>query len=278
MSVTSTNERFQNRSSADNGEERTHVRVFISQTDDVDDGTATVLSDPSIPSIGEVHPTDLSARVDNKSCAPLDGQKYVFITTVNYSTQAGEENPLNEAPKISWALSSSSAPMFKDVNDKIVANSAGEPFEQDINRDISASTVNYSVNLATLDTNVFDYTNAVNSDQFTIDGVTIAQGWAKMKSISVGVQQEKNEIQYRTHTFSIEIDVNGWKVEALDIGYEELDINQERQPILNDEGLKIKRPWPLDGAGGAMPNADDDPDIIEFEPYEEKAFSVFNFA
>ena len=46
-----------------------------------------------------------------------------------------------------------------------------------------------------------------------------------------------------------------------------------REPIVDAAGLKIQRPWPLDGEGKAKLSAIDPPAELEFRPYRSASWA-----
>jgi len=279
MAVTSVNERFQSRSSNHTAEEATHTRVFIVQCNSVSDGTATAINAVGVPALGDVHDIDVDAYAKSKSCQPLDSQKYVFIVNVEYSDEYFD-SPLNKPTEITWSSSEATEQMFEDLSDPVerVLNSAGEPFDQLVERDSSELMATVVRNQATFDTNVFSYVNTINDDDFTLDAQTIPKGCAKMGPISISPWKQEHGIDYRIYTYPIKFKAgtDPWKKRVLDYGYEELDGEGGRKPIVNQDGIKVKKPWPLDH-GSAKENATDEPAELEFVAYEEKDFSVFSF-
>lgn len=241
------------------------------------DGTNT------IPSIGQSHPDDSSLYVNKVQAKPNGDTAQSFLVEVDYSDQV-QQNPLEVPAAIAWDFDEATQPYFLD-NDpsgpKPCVNSAGEPFETLLEREAGKIKCTIVKNQASYNpTQAVTYSEAVNSDSFSLDGVTISEGQAKMKAITGGAKTTVNiggtDVTYRPVTYTIHFRED-WNDVIEDRGYHESDgsgklkeINKGTPPIKPD------KPWPLDGSGGAKPNATDTPETITFYPYSTQPFSTFS--
>jgi len=230
---------------------------------------------------GTAHPSNsliICKRISGRSISS-SSDDLNWVVTAEYSKRDQYDNPLNKPADITWGGSLQGEDMFSDVNSKVVANSAGSPFEQNISRDASQFTANVTRNEAYFNPSwIYQYSNKVNSSVFSLDGVSIPTRWAKMGVISLSAWKEENDTNFRVASYPITIDPRGWQpYKALDVGTQEI-VSGTRQAIFEKSGGETKKPWPLDGSGGAKTDPTADPEEISFYPYYETSFGVFNFS
>jgi hypothetical protein len=142
--------------------------------------------------------------------------------------------------------------------------------------DDSRRVVTVQKNLTAVPTWILDYQDAVNNDAFSVDGVSIAIGQAKMQLVTVGPVQERNGTLFRQVNFQIQFQRDGWAVDILDAGFREKDPadSTKRIAITLDDGTDPSTPVLLNGSGSKL----DDPtpataQFITFSAYKERAFS-----
>ncbi|MCE9553418.1 MAG: hypothetical protein K8T91_08595 [Planctomycetes bacterium] len=239
----------------------------------------------SIPAIGAGHTDDPERKVTNVSAEHKDGHPMICEVKVEYSTAEAnadgsdkQENPLDRPPDIDWGGSDVTESYFRDTADNPVVTSAGEPFENFLERERGERILTVTRNEAALDINLLeDYKHAVNSDQFVIDGVPIPAGMAKMGTATAKRSRE-NETDYYAITYPIKLNKAGWKHKVDDRGFNEKDGDTLKEIVKGTPPVKVDKPWPLNGSGGACATADALPYVLTFEPYFEKPFSVFAFS
>ena len=144
----------------------------------------------------------------------------------------------------------------------------------------------------------------MNSDSYTIDGITVTAGWAKISAIHLSESQERNGIAYRVVTVTIHYraenedigsgsygsgsgsdEIEPWHLNILDAGFRELDedgstgsasggkTNLVNITDKNDD--EVTAPVPLDGAGMALDNPTPENSVfLQFQVYHEKAFQL----
>lgn len=283
MAVVKVKELFKGRRSSMRDGLETHVRVFRVETDDIADGTAAALTaddgTTAVPDYYAAHPVKTATRLTNKDAAPVNGKEDVlFDVTCEYTqpefTDAGDDDPLQRPDEVSWGGSEQTEAYFRDVNDKIVATSAGEAFAEFLERDGGVLTVEVTRNVSTGDPgNDESYNRTVNSGTVTIAGTIFGAGTLKMKPVRA-VKHHENGVTFYRKTYTMEAKREGWKDLIEDRGLNETDGSGNLTPIKDANGFPVKQPWPLDGAGAAKANATDTPETIEFEPYEEKDWSA----
>jgi hypothetical protein len=263
---------------ADKSGVRTATIVYT-LTADSGEGPFAVGRNAFLPRIGSVHPEDsgcwcVSGSVD------LSDPKTGYTVTANYSSERQiTEDPLAEPANIEWDTEQFQEPLVKDEDDKAVVNSAGDPFNPPVMRDNSRWFVEVSCNVATVPTWVLTYPDAVNEDAFTIDGVSVAVGQAKIQKLKISGRRSRNDIAYRVVTYSLYFREDGWHFKPLDVGFHEINEAGERKLIvlLNDEQVPEypTSPVQLDGAGAHVAEPTLDTGYYhDFVGYNTKPFNI----
>jgi hypothetical protein len=249
MTVIFMAETGQGRSATNEKGMRRYTRAFLLETTDRTDGPFAVGSDLNLPVIGSLHPEDMNAwcvslKVENSN--PWKG----WTVTADYTSEREiTEDPTVEPAAITWSSEQFQRPVIYDNSGNAVVNSAGDPFDPPIMMDDSRPVVTISKNLAVVPAWILAYQDAVNSDVFYVDGITVGIGLAKVQSVTVGEVQRRNGIMFRTVNLVIHLQRAGWLVEAQDVGFRELGTGG-RQNIVNDvDDERPSAPVPLDGAG-----------------------------
>ena len=255
---------------------RSYTRSFKLQTSAKTERAYHVGSHASLPVIGETHPDDAGAWCTTLQVDPSDPWKG-WTVTAEYSTERElAEDPTDDPADITWGSEQFQKPAITNYAGEAIVNSAGDPFDPPIMIDDSRPFVTISKNLSAVPVWVMTYQDSVNSSSFVVDGVTVAAGLAKMQNIAVTRPQSRNGTSYRTVTFTIHLQKQGWLSKVLDAGFRQVAYNGELENIRNpgDDELPAA-PVPLNGSGLAL----DDPspatavyrqDIV----YEQKDFSA----
>lgn len=255
---------------------RTYERRFKLETDSEADSEHTVGSHASLPVIGNTHPSNANAfvvsiRVENNN--PWKG----WMATVTYSDERQlSDNPTSDAAEINWGSEQFQKVAVTDRDGNLIVNSAGDLFDPPAMIDDSRRVVTVSKNLATVPSWILDYQDAINSDAFTIDGISIAVGKAKMQAVTVGPKQRRNSTVFRTVNFTIHLQRDGWTLDILDAGYNRKDALDatKRQPITIN-GQLPSAPYPLNGAGVPLENPSPVNCVFRsFNVYKTRTFST----
>lgn len=253
---------------------RTYVRKFKLRTTSQTDGPFAVGSNASLPIIGNAHPEDANAfciglQVENTN--PWAG----WTVTANYSDERTiDDTPTDDAASISWGSEQFQKPAVFDLSGKLIVNSAGDPFDPPAMMDDSRRVVTVEKNLTVVPSWILDYQDAVNSDVFSVDGISIGVGRAKMQNVTVSPRQRRNGTTFRTVTFTIHLQRDGWLLDILDAGFREKVSGGRRNIKNNGDGESPTAPVPLDGNGQPI----DDPTptncvFLQFAVYKTRAFS-----
>src|SRR5206468_868306 len=109
-----------------------------------------------------------------------------FEVTVEFTTVDPAKtvaDPLARPPEINWGGSEATEPYFLDrskPDPKPKVNTAGDPFEQDKERECGEMTITITINEPTHDAALADtYSHTTNLNDVTIDGTIYAAGTLK---------------------------------------------------------------------------------------------------
>lgn len=275
MTVTFKEEIGSGRSATNSKGQRSYSRAFRLTTSVRSEGPFAVGSHASLPVIGSVHPEDSSAWCTTLQVDNTEDWKGWTVTATYSSERELSETPTNDPAEITWSSEQFQRPAVFDKDGNAIVNSAGDPFDPPNMMDDSRRVITIQKNLAVVPTWILTYQDAVNSDSFTVDGVTIGIGLAKVQSVSVGPLQRRNGTSFRTVTLIIHLQKNGWLLEPLDAGFRERDYTGDLINILNPgDGERPSAPVPLDGGGLAITAPSTTNNVfLSFTVYETKAFA-----
>ena len=185
---------------------RTHTVVFRVMTSSPYDDGYVAMTAFGIPVPGQRHPTDPYAYA--VGCKPaIEGKgKMSWLVTVDYSTERQRsENPFSDPALIEWTTDTSQEVFAYDKDGNPILNTAGDRYEEALKDDVSHWVVSIAKNLPYMPQWIDDYRDAVNSDDVYIDGLPVAAGSAKIKSIKVSKWQTRGDYQFRELSMSIKI-------------------------------------------------------------------------
>lgn len=253
---------------------RTYQRKFRLISNDKTDGPFEVGSEAHLPLIGSAHPEDANAfciELTVENTEPYAG----WTVTANYSDERQiDDDPTNDEAEINWGSEQFQKPAVFDLQGRLILNSAGDPFDPPAMMDDSRRVVTVSKNLAVVPAWILDYQDAVNSDAFTVDGLAVAIGRAKMQSVTVSPKQRRNGTTFRVVTFTIHLQRDGWSLDILDAGFRRV-ISGGRENIRNAGDNELPTaPVPLNGAGQPIANPTVTNCVFRsFSVYKTRAFS-----
>lgn len=254
---------------------RSYSRQFRLETTLQSEGPFAVGSDSNLPLIGSLHPEDSGAWCMTLSVENTDPWKGWLVTAEYSSERELNETATSDAAIITWSSEQFQRPVIVDQDGEAIVNSAGDPFDPPHMIDDSRRVVTVTKNLATVPSWILTYQDAVNSADFTVDGVSIAEGKAKMQSVTIGEPQSRNGNTFRTVTFSMHLEKNGWLFKPLDAGFR-TKIDGVMANVRNDDDGELPAlPVPLDGFGNVLVDPSPSTAIyLEFTVYETKDFSL----
>lgn len=255
---------------------RSYQRVFNLETTLQSEGAFAVGSNASLPDIGSVHPEDSTAFCTDLDVRCVKGWK-VWQVTATYSSEFTlSTTPTSDPAIIRWDSEQFQKPAVFDKNGDAILNSAGDFFDPPLMVDDSRRIVTVTKNLSSVPSWILTYQDAVNNASFTVDGVTVGTGLAKMQRVSVSEVQSRNGTNFRTVEFTIHLQKSGWLLEPLDAGFREKGARPgTRVNILNDDKTLPSTPVPLDGTGFVLEDPTPATAVYgSFAYYETKDFSV----
>lgn len=262
---------------------RTYSETYWLTTNQKTDGTYEIGSHPDLPTVGSVHHTDTGAWCTGVKPKCVSGYVHFHVTCTFSSERELAEDPTTEPALTEWDGEQFQRPLVIDEDGNVVCNSAGDPFDPpemiDDSRLISVTTKN----LASVPVWIMEYSNAVNSDAFTLDGFSVAIGQAKMQTPKVSKPMSRNGTTYREVQITIHYREEGWLSDLTDVGFRERDeygvLRNIKVENSDGELEDVTAPVPLDGSGHAL----DDPSplnnvTLPFRGYRRLPYSVLPLA
>jgi len=235
-------------------------RQFTVQFDTADDPLARPflaveanVGDVRIPNVWERHPLKNWLFVRNKTPRKLG--PLLFEVTVNYTTHSflGKDqsfeptaDPLSQPWDIEWGFAMSNEPIDRDIYEKPITNSAGEPFDPPITRDFADLILRIHRNQAAFNTAAaFIYKDAINSDWFW----GFAPKMVRCIDFS-GRSARAADLFYWQVNYEFQIRRDGWKLKVFDAGYRQWnEAGTDYVNIQDEEGNPVAQPWPLNANG-----------------------------
>lgn len=253
---------------------RTYTRAFKFRVDNQTDDAWEVGSHPDSPRIGQAFRDAWCISVTPACTDPWKG----WTVTAEYSSEREmNEDPTQDAMQIRVYTEQFQKPAVFDKNGEKIVNSAGDPFDPPLMMDDSRRVISLVRNVAAYPSWVLSYQDAVNSDSFTVRGITYAAGVGKVQSVSISDGQIRNGYQFYTLEVLIHLQKNGWILQPLDVGFRELDYaGTSLINILNPgDNERPSAPVPLDGAGRALANPSTTNNVLlSYSVYDTQPFSV----
>jgi hypothetical protein len=211
------------RSAKNSAGKRTYTRKFKLTTSDQADTEYDVGSDPNLPVIGSVHPSDALAvcteiQVDNTD--PWRG----WTVTCTYTNERDiTNNPDSDEVLISFSNEAYEEVVLTDeVTGNAILNTAADPFSEPPTREASHLIAHIKFSTTSVPSWILSYQNSVNSDNITIGGLAVSAGQAKMQNLNVGEREYRSGVAFYTVTYQIKIKSGGWKYQPLSAGFNQL--------------------------------------------------------
>lgn len=183
-----------------------YADVYRATTDSNTTEATDVQADARCPTIGSVCPHDAAAFCRSVKPNNIPLSKQVWLVTVGYSTETEmDEDPLAEPARITWRTEAYQKPVIRDLNGVAHTNTASDAFDPPEMMDDSRWVATVRKNVDVVPTWLLSYRDVVNNAEFILDGLTIPLGWAKLSAIEIGEEQERNDIEYRVLTMTIQL-------------------------------------------------------------------------
>lgn len=272
------------RSCSDNGSVSIYTHVHTLETTSQNDSEYAVKTNFNLPYYGQPHPDDPRAYCND---IQVDNHEYWhgWEVTVTYSSARElATDPTSEPAIITVNTEQFQKVAETDITGYSICNSAGDPFDPPYMIDDSRRVIMISKNMSGHPSWILNYADVVNSDVFTIKGVSYAVGQGKVQRVTIGEDQVRNGVQFNVVTIEIHLQRNGWLLEPLDVGFRQLAydgttrINIYNPAATTSETGELERvtaPVPLDGAGKAQTDPTTATAVYgSFIVYETAPFSV----
>lgn len=252
---------------------RTYTRAFRFETSLQSEDAWDVGSHPNAPVIGQAF-RDAWCISSTPSCT--DPWKGWTITAEYSSAVEMNVDPTQDAMQIRVYTEQFQKPAVFDKNGNKIVNSAGDPFDPPLMMDDSRRVISLVRNVAAYPSWVLSYQDAVNSDTFTVRGITYSAGVGKVQSVAISDGQIRNDIPFYTVEVLIHLQKNGWILQPLDVGFRELGYGGDLINILNPgDTERPSAPVPLDGSGHQLSNPSTTNNVLlSYSVYDTQPFSV----
>lgn len=240
----------------------------------------------SCPRIGSTHPDNaglwaIGVSIENHE--PYAGWRVV----VNYSSEREfRDNPLDDPIRIGFDDEQFQKPLIKDEDGNAILNSAGDPYDPPPLIDDCRIAANVTMNLPGIPSWWLTHKDCTNEDVFTIRGLSVPIGVAKLQRRSISDWQYRNGVAYMEVSLTIHFDEDGWNTKPLNAGFRRIytgsgaAAKRELITIENSDGDKEYPPAPVPLDENGVDLVDPTPETVtygDFRGYKKKPFSVFGF-
>lgn len=270
-----------------------YTRGFLVRTDSQAEPLSDISNAPGVAYMDE-HPDDSSVVMLEFDVKPAEESGLLYVVSFKYgpapfdsSEGGGEEDPQYVAGLMKqavWTASSSvtTGPVDKDINGNAIVNSAGDPLE-DVTSELAEFKLQvtlYALNHATWMQYAREYTNAINDA--TWNGG--AAGEWKCQGCSARLNAETHlgaAINVWELTWDFAYREGGWDPLLLDIGFNQRVDNDGTPSAAGTKRASAKgadskgSKQPIGLSNGVFVPAGTPPDLLTFELYKRKSFSIF---
>ena len=207
--------------------------------------------------------TDVSASEDS------GGEGISWLVTVSFGRlPPTDENPLLQPYKYSYNGQPVDEPYNIDVTGKAVCNTVGDPFQNQLVRQISRPILSVTRNEATFNPLIPLLSNTVNADVFFGN----APGTALCMPPQVSTEYHQTYGYYYVTSYEFAINPDGWDDYVWNLGTRSRNPRGVLKPIVLN-GTPVTDPVPLTWSGDVLPqNAA--PITLRFQPYNKMPFSI----
>lgn len=216
-------------------------------------------------------------RVDQDSSSPCK-----WDIEANYSSEPLKQpedqipDPTQRPAKIKWKSQAYRKAVTQDRDGYAIVNSAGDYFDPPPEIDSSHWIATIEKNVAIVPSVILSYTDAINSNGFTISGISVSPEVAKIVDLDISDQQQEGDYLYHVFTYGLEFRPEGWKLKPLDQGFR-YKSGSDRKNILDNSTppRPITSPKLLDGSGAVLSNPTTTNAVfLEYDVYNDKDFSI----
>lgn len=227
--------------------------------------------------IGDAHPVNRSAFLKRLVPSPTES-RLIWRVTGEYeqgSVPVWPGNPLETPSEIAWGSATYTDPAVKDIDEKAIVNSAGQPFDPPLTierRALVATIVYNSEDFSP--SQAAEFQGTVNATATVIGNFNVGPREAKIIEIGA-TKQYYEDIKYWQVTVKVEINAETWDRKVLDQGiYETIDGKTDY--MTTDKKEQVTEPLKLNGSGRKLDPQTADPVFLTYKTFPEKDFSVLN--
>jgi hypothetical protein len=247
----------------------TYAAKWLVVTNATTDGPRTVLAASGLPKRGDTFTgggdTDIYASCRSRSVAlaSVEDTRKKWIVSLEYSTKGSSQNPQDQSggPQdpidYTWKLklntwSRQIAP-DTDQNGRALVNTANEPFLPPPEYEKQHGVVVLTKNNQTHD--LIDWAAAIGKvNSVAMWGLGVRCLW--LRSWDVDEHWLGNGNMYFANTLAVAIKGDGWYFKPPNMGHRAFVFdptgNKKARVILDELGVPVARPWPLDENGFAL--------------------------
>ena len=275
MAVVDSRELFRGRGGSQKyGEVPTYKREFLVRVDSMATSELLIAQAPGIAML-DAHPDQANALLNDVSVTQDGDSPFHYRVSLSYGVlEDADENPLDRPDQFNYTGAITSGPAFihyGDGNDspKVIVNTAGDPLEG-MEMEKAEWRISISGNRSVFNKSMAaNYLNTINSDTYS----GLEPGTVKCQGIS---GSRKIELVNGSKLVYWEVNVElahrgeNWRLKTWDVGFNEI-VDGERKKILDAAKKEVSQPVALHE--GEQKAAGEEPDMLTFKIYKEKAFA-----
>lgn len=217
---------------------------------------------------------EVSFSQDSSAPCKWDIEATYSSELLKQADQTNVTDPSERPAKIKWKAQQYRRAISEDLDGNAIVNSAGDYFDPPPEIDSSHWVATIEKNVPAVPTFILSYTDAVNSDSFTIQGMTVNEKVAKIVDIDISDRQTEGDFNFYVFTYSLEFRPETWRLKVLDQGFRYDDAGDIKQ--ITDSSTPprpITSPKLLDGSGGILANpSPGNAEFITFDVYNAVDF------
>jgi hypothetical protein len=204
--------------------------------------------------LGSPYPMDWGSWCTRVRGRSDDKCKTLWYVTASYSSERElGQQPTDDPVLVDWNSEVYQRPYYKDNEDNAILTNAGNYYLKNVDGDDIRWTVTVVKNMPWVPSYILQYANAVNSDTFLLDGVTISPRQAKLSSLKISPWQNRNGNRFRAVTFGIHLQYDTWDKVLLseDVMQRAVlaDESVALMPCYDGSGQPVRSPVPIDADG-----------------------------
>lgn len=246
---------------------KTYVRSFRVTTTDKNDSSAVATGAAAVvaglPAYGSVHPDDSECWLKSYAVDAYEtntAKEWLVVCTYNNDTSDSGSftqsppaaNPDNDPIVIDGFYITVPEVMEKDADGTAVLNTAGDPFDPPIMREVGIQVERVTASSQTRPTWYKTLWNKANAASITFDGETYDAGYVLATNFTKGTELYRNNLTYRRYGYELHIrnDRKWTEKPILSAGFRQKVGGVVQDCIVN--GVKVTAPVPLDSAGAQI--------------------------